>query len=239
MNQQYVLLRKENDSLNSLIGQSFNQKSKFEAYKILSEIHEKANVRSMSKVLVYCVDPKSNQILGVGGSSLMQNKKNGKIVSDLISDNFGFMWTFFHRSPISLTLSVNYIDINGNVNPRNLYRVGGNGQWDRLGGMIQVGSGTTPPARTDFKIETPFVSSPESTIAGIAGFSVYSPATGKITGIARQISPTGSSGTVNESALFQEWRNPGNRYLLARDSISPGVSFIAAQNIVVDYTWQS
>jgi len=238
MNQQYVLLRKENDSLNSLIGQSFNQKSKDQAYKILTEIHEKANVRSMSKVLVYCIDPKSNEILGVGGSSLMQNKKNGKIVSDLISDNFGFMWTFFHRPPISAVLSVPYIQIAGTVASQLLYRTGGNGQWDSLGGMIQVGSGTTPPDRTDFKIETPFVGGPEATIGGIAGFSVYSSATGKITGIARQISPTAGSGTVNESALFQRWRNLVI-YLLAKDSISPGVSFTAAKNIVVDYTWQS
>ena len=50
MKQQLILLREENDLLNSLIGQSFNQRTKFEAEKILTEIHSKAQDRSIGKM---------------------------------------------------------------------------------------------------------------------------------------------------------------------------------------------
>ena len=65
MKQQYVLLKQENDLLNSLIGQSFNQRTKFEADKILKEIHKQADKYSMEKAMCYVID--KGEIKGVGG----------------------------------------------------------------------------------------------------------------------------------------------------------------------------
>jgi len=79
MKQQYVLLRKENDLLNSLRGKSYNERTKFEASKILNEIHKQADRYCMEKALCYVLD--KGEIKGVGGSSLMQHKKTGEIVS--------------------------------------------------------------------------------------------------------------------------------------------------------------
>ena len=87
---QYLLLKEKNDSLNSLIGKSFNEKSKFEAEKILTEIH-KGYFSSWTKALVYCIEPKTNEILGVGGSSLFYDKTRKRIHSDILMENFGVL----------------------------------------------------------------------------------------------------------------------------------------------------
>jgi len=82
-----ILLRKENDDLKCLISQSFNEKNKFEAEKILNEIHSKAENRMIGKKAL-CYIVKNGIIRGVGGSTLMMDK-NGKIVSNLILDQLG------------------------------------------------------------------------------------------------------------------------------------------------------
>jgi len=64
MSQLYIPLRKANDSLNSLIGQSFNQKSKFEAEKILAEIHSVAQDRLVGKKALCYVHDKG-EIKGI------------------------------------------------------------------------------------------------------------------------------------------------------------------------------
>ncbi len=48
---QFLLLKEKNDTLKSLIGKSYNEKSKFEAEKILTEIH-KGYFSSWAKALV-------------------------------------------------------------------------------------------------------------------------------------------------------------------------------------------
>lgn len=235
MKQEYILLKKNNDLLNSLIGNSFNQKSKDEAYKILCEIHEIADKRSMEKCLVYCTDLNQNEILGVGGSSLMKDK-NGKIISDLINDNMGIWWAGYHRLKNTLALQKTLLPETGVPTLENIYKVGGTGLATTTGGAFQIGSGLTPPARLDFKTENPFVSAPESLITSEVGNGVYSSATGRIIGIATQISPTTGSGTINESCFFQVLNS--KNYLISRDSISPAVTFTPAKTITIDYTWQ-
>ena len=110
MKQEYVLLRTENDLLNSLIGQSFNQRTKFEAEKILTEIHSKAQDRSIGKMaLCYIVD--KNEIKGVGGSTLLKDK-NDKIISNLILDQFGILLAGMFKGG-TLEKSVVILDVNG------------------------------------------------------------------------------------------------------------------------------
>jgi len=165
MSQQYVLLRKENDLLNSLIGQSFNQKSKFEAEKILKQIHKKADQYCMEKALCYIVD--NGEIKGVGGSSLMKNKKTGEIVSDLILDQFGIWLAGIFSKDTTAIKSVTMKQESGANTTLTIYTNSNVLNFNRTtssnkGCLIRVGSGSTPPARTDFKIETGFGIAPEN-----------------------------------------------------------------------------
>lgn len=243
MSQQYILLKEKNDSLNSLIGKSFNEKSKLEAQKILTEIH-KGFFSSWSKALVYCIEPKTNEILGVGGSSLFYDKKRKRIHSDLLLDNFGnflkAMFTFVVAPSESNALMRSDDNVNANYG---FYLASGvavsyNNQF---GMRIQIGSSSVI-ARTDFKITTPFVSSPESLQLNILATSTYQSSTGKIIGISTTISPTGGSGTVRESGLLTiaGVRPVGNqrRIFLAHDAISPDVPFTSGKILTINYTWQ-
>ncbi len=245
MSQQYVLLRKENDLLNSLIGQSFNHKSKFKAEKILDEIHSKAEIRMIGKkALCYVVD--KNEILGVGGSTLMKDK-DGKIVSNLILDQFGLWLTgIFARESTATkdtsikdsggtnrTVRVKTVDASaaGLFNARNVANFNGI--------QIQIGSGTTAPARTDFTLETAFGTLPESIGFIAPSDPVYNSSLGNFKYNA-SIS-AGGSGTVNESILSGKWDDVGNVvrvFVLFRDIISPGQSFVAGQTIALEYTVQ-
>ncbi len=243
MIQQYVLLRKENDLLNSLVGQSFNQKSKFEAARILDEIHSKAQSRMISKkALCYVTD--KNEILGVGGSTLMKNKKTGEIVSNLILDNFGIWLAGIFHINIGSNKSVILKDRTG-VNETLLviansttvfnFRTSGGAR----GVLIQVGSGSTPPARTDFDIETAFATAPESiNFTGVSD-PVYSSALGNFKFLAAITA--GGSGTINESILLSFWQNTANvakSFVHFRDIISPGQAFVPGQSIALEYTVQ-
>jgi len=236
MMQQYVVLRKENDLLNSLIGQSFNQKSKFEAEKILNEIHSKTQSRLISKkALCYIVD--KNEILGVGGSTIMKDK-NGKIVSNLILDNCGIWLAGLLKGGV-LAKSVVLKDLS-NVNKTfNIYQFGSlfNAQVNfRM--LMKVGSGTTVPARTDFDIETSFPTAPESGNME-SSIPLFNSALGNFKNAGSLTA--GGSGTINESVLLSVWDTSSNintTITLFRDIISPGQAFVAGQSIALEYTTQ-
>jgi len=239
MSQQYVLLRKENDLLNSLIGQSFNQKSKFEDYKILKQIHKQADQYSMEKALCYIVD--KGEIKGVGGSSLMKNKKTGEIISDLILDQFGQWFAAILRKNdpgATSTGMVTNAGIGGTVNIYGTSVIFNQSTGINLGAALKVGSGTTVPARTDFKIETAFATLPESLNFKLGSSPVYNSSLGNFKPAG--LITAGGSGTVNESILEGIWRNVVTTqvYTLFRDIISPGQSFIAGQQIALEYTVQ-
>ncbi len=237
MTQQYVLLRKENNLLNSLIGQSFNQRTKFESYKILKEIHKQADQYSMEKALCYIVD--KGEIKGVGGSSLMKNKKTGEIVSDLILDQFG-EW-----------LSGIFVALPSGIVGRTVKNSAGTPQtvrlWaitnafndiETLGAFQQVGSGSTPPARTDLTLETPFGTAPENATFS-TGNPVYNSGLGNFKPAG--LITAGGSGTINESVMFFGMKNSvgsNNTFGMFRDIISPAQSFIAGQTIALEYTIQ-
>jgi len=242
MSQQYVLLRKENDLLNSLIGQSFNQKSKFEAYKILKQIHKQADQYSMEKALCYIVD--KGEIRGVGGSSLMKNKKTGQIVSDLILDQFGIWLAGIFSKDTGVTKNVimkqesganETVSIYTNSNVNNFNRTTSSNK----GCLIQIGQSSTPPARTDFKISTAFVTAPESIRFNAVLDPVFNSGLGNFKYISSIIA--GGSGTINESILLSDWVVIGaidKIFTLFRDIISPGQAFIAGQSIALEYTIQ-
>jgi len=236
MKQQYILLRKDNDLLNSLIGQSFNQKSKFEAYKILKQIHKKADQYSIEKALCYIVD--NGEIKAVGGSSLMQNKKTGEIVSDLILNQFG-VWLAGLCKGSSATFGVS---LNDQFNVSRSFNTYGGVTFNNSGVdnkiELLIGSGITLPARSDFNIETAFGTPPES-LAIVSSNPVFNTSLGNFKN-AGSIT-AGGSGTINESVFRSIWDDTGSvtRGLsLFRDIISPAASFILGQTIALEYTVQ-
>jgi len=239
MKQQYILLRKENDSLNSLIGESFNQKTKFEAEKILDEIHCKAESRMIGKkALCYIVD--NLEIKGVGGSTLLKHKKTEKIISNLILDQFGiFLAQFFGRITTG-SRNVTIKDFLGVNQTVGVYRTAQSfNVLSNVGIFVKVGSGSTVPARTDFKIETSFGTTPEDVGFVATSDPVFSSGLGNLKYAA--IITAGGSGTINESTLGSQWQNifaVAKGFTLFRDIISPSQAFIAGQTIALEYTVQ-
>jgi len=233
-----ILLRKANDDLKCLISQSFNQKNKFEAEKILNEIHSVAQPRTINKKAL-CYVVKNGLIKGIGGSTLIMDK-NGKIFSNLILDQLGiFMAQLMHPNGLTST-SINMQDATNTT--RNFFVYRASDDFNRTGtsgSLVQVGSSTTAPARTDFNIGTPFGTAPENaTFAGVSN-PVYNSGLGNYKYIASITA--GGVGTINESILENRWNDSGNvirDIVLFRDIISPAQPFIAGQSIALEYTVQ-
>lgn len=240
MKQEYVLLKKENDLLNSLIGQSFNERTKLEAYKIIKEIHKQADQYSMEKALCYVVD--KGEVKGVGGSTLMKDKKTGEIVSDLILDQFGVLFagvlSKFQVADKIIQLkntSGALINLKPIGTPTTFAQLGFGG----IGNRFQIGSGSTPPVRQDFNIETAFGTAPESGLMSPATDPVFNSGLGNFKMIASITA--GGAGTINESVWIGTWLNSANatnQYAMFRDIISPAVAFVAGQTIALEYTIQ-
>jgi len=241
MMNQFVLLRKENDLLKSIIGQSFNQKSKFEAEKILDEIHSKAQSRMIGKKsLCYIVD--QNEILGVGGSTMMKNKKSGEIISNLILDNFGEIINTLHFGGPTVNFNAPVLDTGGVARQLPFY-INNNWQDVAFGGadgiFIQIGSGTNIPAGSDFNVQTVFGTAPESGLITMTSLPVFNTTLRNIVTSGTIIA--GGSGTINEVVLSSKLQGLGNiqrRIAYYRDIISPAQAFIAGQSIFVQYTIQ-
>jgi len=242
MKQQYILLRTENDLLNSLIGQSFNQRTKLEANKILTEIHSKAQDRSIGKMaLCYVLD--KNEVLGVGGSTLLKDKKTGEIKSNLILNNFGLLLSVLFKKFDPTNTGITIKDITNANKGINMWGNSVN-RWMSsnplsLGSFMKVGSGSLAPARTDFNVQTAFGTSPESGNINAVTSPIYNSGLGnfKYAGIIT----AGGSGTIRESIfIFGIQVQTGGRIDSAvfRDSITPPVSFIAGQSIALEYTIQ-
>jgi len=238
MIQQYELLRKENDPLKSLIGQSFNQKNKFEAEKILDEIHSKAESRLIGKTAL-CYVHDQGEIKGVGGSTLMKDK-NGKIVSNLILDQLGVWLAGIFKSGITANKTV-VMQTSGDV-AENVNTYGAtvfNNSGTNFGAYIEIGSGSTAPARDDFSIETAFGTSPEDFRFDTSSDPVWNSGLGNFKALGSIVA--GASGTINESSLLFLWDNNAStlrQFNVFRDAISPGQAFTAGQSIAVEYTVQ-
>lgn len=103
-----------------------------------------------------------------------------------------------------------------------------------LGTLVQVGAGTTPAARDDYAIETPFIVAPEDDIfeTGPGSYALGSIA------VAGAIS-AGGAGTINETILVMKLADTGlsgEDIAFFHDILVSGEAFIAAQTITVAYT---
>jgi len=206
-----ILLRKENDLLYSLVGKTLSDKTKFEAQKILDEIHYEAQARTVSKsVLCYITD--KNEIKGVGGSTMLKDKK-GQIFSNLILDQLGLFLAGIFDKSILANRTVLLKDAGGSITSYSTYSDIGFPQKFNLtssvpdskqGVKLQVGSGITAPLRTDFDLETDFGTAPENAL-----FDVTTPVWNSGLGNFKDsgLIVAGGAGTINESILAMIWRN--------------------------------
>lgn len=101
---------------------------------------------------------------------------------------------------------------------------------------VQIGKGNTPVTRQDFKLETVFPDSPESSsFASLNGG--YNSGLGKIE-IPATLSNTGGAGTISEIVKFSRVHKQDNSGLqtiiLFRDLVSD-VGFIIGESINVNY----
>jgi len=156
-------------------------------------------------------------------------------------DNFGIFLSGHFVNPTT-GINVQLINTSGASQTVKIIGNSSNEVWNdtNLGTMndfIQVGSGNTPATRQDFKLETPFGTSPESArfVCIPAG---YNSGLGKIT-ITGTLASTGGAGTINETTKevrINQNTSPTNiqSFIFFRDNISP-VAFIIGQQIVVDY----
>lgn len=226
-----------NDYLNQFIGYSAKQKILMDAQKYLLEEKRKILDSNPFEIsLVYVTDLKSKEIKSIGGS----------IPKDLIMNNFGEFWAGMNRIPTQVGASItpglvddtNTVRVIGlNIGATSEYNNTGGG--GAIGSEIAVGQGSTAAARTDFNIETNFANGGPEDTKGSTLSGGYNSSLGQVS-VSRTITPTAGTGTVTESAIFFEWIFVGGvgGFLIARDIISPGVSFIIAQAITIVYTWQ-
>lgn len=250
MRQEYVVLRDRNDYLKNFVGYTAKQKVLMDAHKFIMEQHRKYQTGfGMPKVVVSCIDPKTNEILGLGGSSLLYHKKTGKIFPDLILDNFGKLFANLFRAPAAtvgatftmkddLAATENFKAYNGgNTGDANFNYV--NGFSCGVGTQVKMGSGSAAPARADFQIQTALVSAPESGYLNTndGGYTASNTVIYQA-----DANLTGGSGTVNEAGSFGAWAILGagcfiRKIMITRDAVSPGVAFTAGKLLRAAYTW--
>lgn len=215
-------------------GYTFKQKVIDDCQKIL--------VENKMKILGYQPRPSETALVCVTSEKTKGEIKSigGSEPHDLIGNNFGIWWAGMagaNNAIIVLRDSANgarnYKSRGTTFNPYNFALS------MPFGSRIQVGSGTTAPARSDFFIESPFISAPESQGKATPNGG-YNSGLGQVS-VGATIGATGSSGTVAESMLSGIWVDVANidrQILLFHDAISPTVSFISAQFINVNYIIQ-
>jgi len=250
MKQEYIVIPKQNQWLHDLIGKSLKQSIIHKALEDLYDEHRVICRPGLAKAIVTVSDTKTKEILSIGGSSILENIKTGKKISDITNRNFANFIAPFGRSPVNANSNGNWFRRSGAssgvrvINTANgtaeLFNETSNATEFLVGSSLQVGSGTTAATNTDTNIETAFGSSPEDSVFGLGG-SPYNVGLNQINGSAGIVA--GGAGTVNESAWHffstgSSFAELNKSYMLFHDSISPGVAFIATQTITVTYLLQ-
>lgn len=224
-----------NEYLNNYKGYTYKEKLIQDCNKFLIE--------NKAKTLGYLPRPCAVSLVSVVENGEVKSI-GGSIPEDLILDQFGIIYNAYFRPSEVGQVNITVTDTGGvdrSIIPRIAFASNGMNKAlsQALGTEIQVGQGSTLPARANVDIETVFAGAPESGRVG-TGLGGYNSGLGQVT-VSTVISPTSASGTVSESGLF--WVLADNvttvrTFMILHDLVSPGVSFVAAQAINVTYTWQ-
>jgi len=226
----------ENSQILEHIGKTKTQKLIDEIHSEYFELKSKKFPVSKNEIndtcLVTAIDDKEIKSIGMS------------CINDLLLDNFGY---FFQGAFLRFASALPLVADSGLVEtadfigfPAFSARYNANSSVT-IGTRFQVGMGLTPALRSDFKIETPFVSAPESNITN-TGLGVYTAGLSRVN-VAGVISPTGDVGVISEFVMFAKWQefpaqSQTRNYALSRINISPLVPFGLAQAINIDYAIQ-
>lgn len=197
--------------------------------QLLPNLHE--------TVVCTTINPRNKKILDVGFN----------VPEDLILNNFCKILTGLIRTPVVMDSGTYaYVTLKSIANADKtvyVYHRGGAssnpdvtfncGQGYNCGTAIQIGSGTTAAARTNYCIETAFGSAPES---GRIGTSTGSYGAGTIA--VGTAFPAGGSGTINEVGMFGEWYDSSEtlfEFMIFHDILASGVAFSAGELINISY----
>jgi len=170
---------------------------------------------------------------------ISQSKPN-----NLILDNFGTWLAGLLRSPVDADSDVSLTDTGNNARLMKMYDLQSVScyvfnAWDAgdpVGSHMQCGSGVTPAARADYKIETALGTPPEDDVF-VTGAGSY--AAGSIA-VAGAI-VAGGAGTINETMLAFLWRwgTAGDTmadFAMFHDILVSGEAFVLGNTITVAYT---
>jgi len=186
--------------------------------ELLPNLHE--------SVMCAVLEPKSKKIVDVGFN----------VPEDIILDNFG-AWLAGIIRPAGVQSTATLVDIAGVS--RTVYLFSGvtsylfNGSAGYNGALVQVGAGSSTPARDDYTIETAFGTAPESTYF-VTGFASYGAGYVSFTGAVI----AGGSGTIAETGFLCKWNSRDSStvqsiFMLFHDVIVDTVGFTAGQLITV------
>jgi hypothetical protein len=185
--------------------------------------------------LITVTDPNSPILKGIGFS-----KPN-----DLLLDNFGVMLSScintggdVRRNVVDETGVVRTVHFQENGNIRMCFATETSPVALSLGGFFKVGQGTTAPARSDFDIETPFVTAPLSGDIGvIQPVWISNDQEAIVTAI---ISNIILGGTIEECGMFCRWRigfgTTAADFMVSHD-LTGSVNFSSGDHIQMTYTW--
>lgn len=155
---------------------------------------------------------------------------------DLILDNFGQFLSGWFGYPGAYTSNIVVRTLFDTTNAaRSVYVKGcsssSSTNWSYVSGsagiLFQLGSGSTTPSRSDYKIETNLGNAPENTTFNPADSSYAS-------GLVSEagVVVAGGSGTVREAGVFLRCRAPSTLYsfMLFHDQVTP-VAYVAGDRL--------
>jgi len=228
-----------NEYLLDYIGKSKTEKTKHDLEKFVSNKNNRGGL-GLPMALIDITNS-DKEILQIGSS----------VPNDLILNNFGHLMNAW----IGLPLFENgFVDTGGTVrdNVQVVTNSSSNSNAiDRgidfaevpdkvtpVGTQFRLGQGISPPARTDFDIQTPLGSAPESSLQN-TNIGAWNSGLGKAI-INRTYPNAVGSGIISEIGTFVSISDKLSPRLcmITHDLISPSVSYNAGQIINVELSWQ-
>jgi len=166
---------------------------------------------------------------------ISQSKPN-----NLITDQFGTWLAGWIRTPVVAISTVTLKESGGANKTVQMYEKTASAAvfnidvGDKLGTVIQCGSGSTAATRADYDVETALPTAPEDAPFD-TGTGVY--AVGSIAAAGAIVA--GGAGTIRETCLFASWVDSVNalfNFLLFHDILASPETFVLGDTITTTYT---
>lgn len=183
-------------------------------------------------------------------ASLVATLKDGEVKqvacslpNDIMNDNLGIMFAAIFKPFANVAKSISGIFDTSNVDTT--FSVYGSSNGNQFNGgnptggsLIQIGTGTTLPTRSDRDIEVPFASGGIEDTKVFTDQGTFLTETNQVQ-VGKLIAPTFASGIATETCLFSNWKDPTFTFhtvCLSRDLIG-SLAFGAGESVSVRYFW--